>query len=96
MLCRDRGTGFLYFYYRDLSCTTFFDAVLKNKIFLELVNPFSKSLFTYLPFAVTAISRQSPQFVNAIGYSEGSSQYRFIVGHCVINDHANYSDNSHL
>jgi hypothetical protein len=34
--------------------------------------------------------------VNAIGYSEGSSQYRFIVGHCVINDHANYSDNSHL
>jgi len=34
--------------------------------------------------------------VNAIGYSEGSSQYRFIVGHCVINDHANYPDNSHL
>jgi hypothetical protein len=29
--------------------------------------------------------------VSAIGYSEGSSQYRFIVGHCVINDHANYS-----
>ena len=28
------------------------------------------------------------QDVNAIGYSEGSSQYRFIVGHCVINDHA--------
>jgi len=38
------------------------------------------------------IERTMVIFVNAIGYSEGSSQDRFIVGHCVINDHANYSD----
>jgi len=35
-------------------------------------------------------------FVNAIGYSEGSSQYRFIIGHCVINDYTNYYYNSRL
>jgi hypothetical protein len=27
--------------------------------------------------------------VNAIGYPEGSSQYRFIIGHCMINDYTN-------